>query len=49
MEGTVNTYNNVVYHKSIGASNTKTPKSKQQQGISVMPLTSWMQAIARKQ
>jgi hypothetical protein len=35
-----------VCHKSIDASNSRTPK--QQQGISVMPLTSWMQATARK-
>ncbi len=37
----------LVCHKSIDASNSRTPK--QQQGISVMPLTSWMQATARKQ
>jgi len=41
------TNNNSVSHKSIDASNSGTPK--QQQGISVMPLTSWMQATARKQ
>jgi hypothetical protein len=34
-------------NNSIDASNSGTPK--QQQGISVMPLTSWMQATARKQ
>jgi hypothetical protein len=39
--------NNSVCHKNIDASNSGTPK--QQQGISVMPLTSSMQPTARKQ
>jgi hypothetical protein len=41
------TNNNSVCHNSIDASNRLTPK--QQQGISVMPLKSWIQATARKQ
>ena len=39
MEGVRYTNNNRVCHKSIDASNSGTPK--QQQGILVMPLTSW--------
>ncbi len=48
MEGTYTNNNSVpVCHKSKDASNSRT--TKQQQGISVMPLTSWMQETARKQ
>ncbi len=46
MEGVRYTNNNRVFHKSIDASNSRAPK--QQQGLLVMPLTSWMQATARK-
>jgi hypothetical protein len=48
MEVTINTYN-VVCHKSKGASNTKTPKTKTATGNISDAVNIMMQAIARKQ
>jgi hypothetical protein len=51
MEGTVNTYNNSVCHKSIGASNTKTPNTKTTTGnisdaVNIMDASNSKEAIA---